>query len=117
MAVFLSHVSGTCKRRLSVKVIQYKDCLPKRLMTYSCTGTCSTHAQISSTYPFDIVRTCYQCKETILRDRKVKLKCPSEDGPSLFRDVYVTVKVLKGCMCQVCNVQDDVQLTSACDTR
>ena len=116
LTVLTSEASGACKRRLSVQTINIKDCLPKRLLTYSCSGSCSTHAQISSTYPFDIVRTCYQCKETILRDRRVKVKCPSEGDSARFIDVYLTVKVPGGCMCQVCNVKDDVEVTSEIKT-
>ena len=97
-------VSATCKRRLSVKTITVNDCLPKRLLTYTCSGTCSTHAQVSSTNPFD-TRTCYQCIDTALRDRRVKVKCPSKDATSRFLDVYVTVKVPGGCMCQECDVK------------
>ena len=116
LSLLTSEVSASCRRRLSVQTISVNDCLPKRLLTYSCSGECSTHAQISSTYPFDITRTCYQCKETVLRDRRVKVKCPSKDAASRFMDVYMTVKVPGGCMCQVCETVDDVELISEDNT-
>ena len=107
--VFTSQVNGSCRRRFSVKTIQYNDCQPKRLLTYSCVGTCSTHAQISSTYPFDIIRTCYQYKERVVEDRRVKIKCPSTEGQSLFKDVFINVQVPKRCMCQVCDATTENQ--------
>ena len=104
VAVFTSQVNGSCRRRFSVETIHYRDCRPKRLLTHSCVGTCSTHAQITTSYPFGITRTCYQCKETDIHDRKVKIKCPSTEGSSLFKDVFIKVQVPKRCMCQVCDV-------------
>ena len=68
------------------------------------------HAQISKTNPYDITRTCYQCKETTLRDRRVKVKCPGGDRQSRFIDAYMVVKVPGGCMCQVCHLNDNVEV-------
>ena len=103
LAVFASQVQGSCRRRFSVEVIQYNDCQPKRLLTYRCDGTCTTHAQMSLSYPFNITHTCYQCKETDIDERRVKIKCPNTEGPSLFKDVFINVHVPKRCMCQLCN--------------
>ena len=46
----------------------------------------------------------------------MKVKCPSEGDSARFIDVYLTVKVPGGCMCQVCNVKDDVEVTSEIKT-
>ena len=110
LTLLTSDVSGSCRRRLSVQIIRYEDCVPKRLLTYSCVGTCSTHAQIASSYPFEIERTCYQCMESVVQDRRVKLKCPDADGPSLFKDVRITIQVPKQCMCEVCNARDSIDI-------
>ena len=105
LALYTSQVHCACRRRFSVEVIRYNDCQPKRLLTYRCDGTCSTRAQMSLSFPFNITHTCYQCRETDIDDRRVKIKCPSMDGPSRFKDVFITVHVPKRCMCQVCDAE------------
>ena len=112
LTILTSEASATCKRRPSVQTITINECIPKRLLTYTCSGICSRHAHISSTNPFDITRTCYQGKETALRDRRVKIKCPSEEGPLRFIEVYMTVKVPGGCICENSSVIDNNQQQS-----
>lgn len=98
-----SNVNASCRRQLTVQIIRYNDCIPKRLLTYSCNGSCSSDSHLSATYPFGITHTCLQCKESIIHDRKVKIKCPNYDGISRFKNIHINIPVPKTCLCQRCD--------------
>ena len=53
--------------------------------------------------------------ESVVQNRRIKLKCPDTDGPSHFKDIHITIPVPKECMCEVCNTHDSINVTSSRD--
>ncbi|KAL4234456.1 hypothetical protein ACF0H5_006102 [Mactra antiquata] len=100
----------TCKRQVTRQTITYKDCLPKRILTRACVGSCVTSASVSSTNPLQITRSCFQCKESIIRQKKVRLTCPNPEGPQPFRRILIEVPVPMECMCESCSFHDVIEV-------
>jgi len=103
---------SSCTRRISTQLLTYKDCVPKRVFTHSCVGSCITHAQVSPTNPLVLEHTCYQCKEAVIKLRRVRMRCPNPEGPKRFRSVTIEVPVPQECMCQLCSFQETVNVTN-----
>lgn len=114
--VILPCVEGSsCTRRITTQLLAYKDCFPKRVFIHSCVGSCITHAQVSPTNPLVLEHTCYQCKEAVIKKRRVKMKCPDPGSPKRIKNVVIEVPVPQECMCQSCSFEDTVNISKEVD--
>ena len=92
-----------CRKRFITQVIKYENCLPRRIFTHSCEGSCTTRTYLSETNPFKITRTCYQCKEAVAKERKVKVLCPDRDGLMPYMRKVIAIQVPQKCQCEQCS--------------
>lgn len=101
--------SGECLRRRVAIIIKHGNCLPKRMLSFACQGTCPSYTQVSLTGPSMVERSCQCCQELKPVVRQASIMCPKPNEPRHFRWVVLRLAVPRGCMCRPCNAPKEVQ--------
>lgn len=97
--------AADCVRRRIVHTIRFKDCQPKRLLSFACSGACQSYARLSPTDPNEILRLCTCCQEIAKVKKRVAIFCPSRsDEIRPFRRMIIQVNFPIKCMCRPCSV-------------
>lgn len=94
-----------CNRRRIIHHITYRNCQPKRVLSWGCSGTCNSYSRPSQTEPERLERFCQCCREMEIRIRRVRLLCPSRHNA--FRHRIIRVKIPKSCSCRPCSYLPD----------
>lgn len=95
-------VLSECKRRRIIHTIQYMDCLPKRVMTFVCSGKCTSSVRPSPTGTGGLEQFCECCQESDSVTRHARLLCPNTHEESPFKSVIVPLTIPLVCVCQRC---------------
>ena len=95
-------VLSRCNRRRIIHTIQYMDCQPKRVMTFECSGKCTSSVRPSSAGTGRLERFYQCCQESDSIARHVRLICPYIHGESPFNSVIVPLTIPLVCVCQRC---------------
>ncbi|KAK3579617.1 hypothetical protein CHS0354_012794 [Potamilus streckersoni] len=109
IALFLivNETSASCSKRIIVQSIRYKHCLPKRLLSYACVGSCLSSVRIDTTNQTIMERTCNRCQETVRKATAVQLLCPNPNNSSSLRKVSIDIEIPMECMCTSCENDQD----------
>ena len=87
-----------CSLGYGVLNLTYGECVPRRVLTRHCRGSCNSRHQSL----IDANSECYNCDVTEVVVRRVSLLCPEPNGrhrfvPRMF-DVYIPTR----CGCNIC---------------
>ncbi|KAL3860016.1 hypothetical protein ACJMK2_010190 [Sinanodonta woodiana] len=110
VALFLivNETYASCSKRTKVQSIRYRQCLPKRLLSYACVGSCLSSVHIDPNNQSIIEHTCNRCQETVTKTTAVQLLCPNPNNSSSFQKVSIDIKIPMECICTSCeNGKDD----------
>lgn len=92
-----------CRRHRIVHTIKSANCVPRRLLSYACQGTCHSYTQLAEdSGNFAFKRNCNCCQEMGQRTAVVRALC--RDMRSKKLKMYaMRIKVPKECMCRPCS--------------
>ncbi|VDI26824.1 Hypothetical predicted protein [Mytilus galloprovincialis] len=102
-SITLQVVASLCARQRTIHTIQYLDCRPKRVLSFACSGTCSSYSKPSSLQPGEFDKHCECCQEKDTMTRQTRVMCPNEGGDTPFKYKVVSVSIPVSCMCQPCS--------------
>ncbi|XP_041376802.1 bursicon-like [Gigantopelta aegis] len=111
MLVLIAVVDSTrtsrlaCRRHRIRMTIAHKDCVPKIVPSFGCSGTCSSNDRLSNN---GTVSSSICCHEDQSRSVTVPLICPRFDG-SGFTRMRIRVHFPVSCKCAPC---DDLEQQS-----
>ncbi|RUS77412.1 hypothetical protein EGW08_014831 [Elysia chlorotica] len=94
--------ASACSLHRSVHTVRFRQCIPKRVLSFNCRGTCDSYSSLNPADLMSIIRNCNCCTETGFRTARIPLRCPKPDGESGYRNAHVRVKLPTGCSCRPC---------------
>ncbi|GFS02752.1 bursicon [Elysia marginata] len=100
---------GACSLRRSVHTVRFRQCIPKRVLSLNCHGTCNSYSSLNPADLLSIIRNCNCCKETGFANAWIPLRCPKPNGERGYRDAHIRVKVPRGCSCRPCDPLPTIQ--------
>ncbi|XP_038045198.1 bursicon-like [Patiria miniata] len=92
--------AATCQRRGLSHLISHEGCMPRRVPSYGCRGSCTSYSRVSPTDYTQMERSCQCCQESDHQVRTVWLNCPA-----LFPNtrMQVELKMAMSCNCRPCH--------------
>ncbi|GFO49712.1 Bursicon [Plakobranchus ocellatus] len=109
LALLPSAAARECTLRRVGHTIRWRRCIPKRVLSFVCHGTCSSYSTLDSGDLSTIHRNCNCCKETSFRIGIIRLRCPKPSGRRGYRTVTVNAKIPTGCTCRPCDPLPTIQ--------
>ena len=101
--------ASACSLQRSVHAIRFRQCIPKRVLSFNCRGTCNSYSSINPANLLTIIRDCNCCKETGFQNARVVLRCPRPSGGRGYRNAHIRVKMPTGCSCRPCDPVPTIQ--------
>ncbi|CAG2212901.1 unnamed protein product [Mytilus edulis] len=104
LGVFITLSAAQCERKRIIHTIRYRDCHPKRLLSFGCMGTCTSYTRPSSTNSGELDQYCQCCQDAEKRFARVRILCPDTSGERMFKVYVVTLAVPQECSCRPCSL-------------
>ncbi|XP_076461730.1 bursicon-like [Babylonia areolata] len=95
----------TCSLQPIQMQIRYRNCAPRNILLYGCSGHCSSYTQPDINSPTQLERSCRCCRELGRRKVAVVLRCPrqSRSRGRQHRRVALRLRVPVRCACRPCS--------------
>ena len=90
-----------CSMHRIIHTIRYNNCQPKRVLSYACSGTCTSYTKPSRSGNNELDRFCECCQEEEERVAGIPIRCPNADSTG-FNRIIIRVKIPIGCRCRPC---------------
>jgi len=103
LALIIHTVISQCDRKRIIHTIRYLDCIPKRILSFGCEGTCNSYTQPSTSQLGQLVRYCECCQDNDRISRHARIICPNVQGDTPFKYVVVSLSIPTSCLCQPCS--------------
>ncbi|KAL5022152.1 hypothetical protein ScPMuIL_001307 [Solemya velum] len=113
LTVLSTPVLPGCYQRRVVQTVRYGDCLPKRLLTYACVGTCESFSKTSPGTPGTLETSCNCCSAVAVAQRRTSLDCPDPTGETTFTPVIHKVLMPLRCACWPCGQSSYAEVFSS----
>nr|QUP51992.1 bursicon-A1 [Urechis unicinctus] len=101
-----SDLQESCKVRRIIHRVDYQGCLPRRMVSLACQGTCRSYTQVSAGQQHvRLERHCSCCQEVQTVTRNATIRCrndrPYRGRP--FKTVVLRLTLPVRCMCRPCS--------------
>lgn len=90
-----------CERRRTILRVQYSGCLPKRVMSYHCSGSCPSSVKPHPYIPLQYERQCQCCREVQSTRRRIRLLCSQRHMQPVQTFIFA-VNIPMSCNCGNC---------------
>lgn len=103
LALIMHTVISQCDRKRIIHTIRYQDCIPKRILSFGCAGTCNSYTQPSASQSGQLVKHCECCQDSDRISRQARIICPNVQGDTPFKYVVVSLSIPTSCLCRPCS--------------
>lgn len=100
----LDYSSSECQRRLILRTMRYPNCIPKRIVSFGCKGTCNSYTAPSPSRPDELEHHCQCCQDAERRIRRAIITCPDTESPRQYKNYTVRLAIPTECSCRPCSV-------------
>ena len=93
----------SCSRGRAEIEIRYRNCAPRVVLVFACSGNCNSYSQPNPNQPEHLERSCRCCRELGRLRARVRLRCPARDDHRRNQFVFFRISIPTRCVCRPCS--------------